>query len=73
MDDDQGYSPRGNYLTQQRYLDLERKIAASEARMTARMDELERRLAAVGGDVWESVRAQAGALVNLLKDHAGRT
>lgn len=72
MSDEQAPSSRGNYLTQQRYLELERKIAAQEARMNERMEQLERRLGDVAGQVYDGARAQAKALIDLLQERAAR-
>jgi hypothetical protein len=67
---DEPAGPNGGYITRGRALALEREMAALEARLGARVDELERELAQTRALVFDAVRGQATALLEVLRPKA---
>jgi F0F1-type ATP synthase membrane subunit b/b' len=62
---------RGPYMTPSRYLQLERLIASTEARILTRVEALEEDLAAQKRAQLDVLRAQVGALMGLLREQIG--
>lgn len=65
--------PRGPYLTEGRVLELERQIAAVEARLDERIDGVRRELAEQSEVQLDLLRAIAGAAMEVLRRRLGLT
>jgi hypothetical protein len=62
---------RGPYLTPNRALQLERHIAALEAKLSERIDRQDRELARLRSAQVNTLRAIAGAFMQVLRDQLG--